>query len=237
MPERQTKENLKTVIESELQKLAVLWEQILAIAHDNGANMCACVRLINSILRKLVGIELPQTSLVEKPPNALEEQPSNDEEDEEEDESGHDEVDDSNDAEIVDDFCDEVDNLEKRDTTDEEDDEEFDLMLDSIQSVRCSAHTAQLAVWDVLTSYKPRLQKMNKLCIKMRHKEFRQLFTGYKVPLPPKVVETRWNVWYIVLSYLKALMTSPLYPVLLAQDATLGNPIFYLYSRTPLIRH
>lgn len=228
MVERQTKENLKAVIERELLEFGLIWAQILAIAHDNGANMCACVKLINAIIRALANMTLPQGCLVDKDfpesnqqadVEAYTEPDTDPDTDSEEDEVG-----DSGDEEILDDFCEGASGDFDAEDTATEDEEDFP--IDLVQSQRCGAHTAQLAVWDVLAKYKPRLQKINKICIKMRHKEFRQLFTGYKVPLPPKVVETRWNVWYLLLSYTASLMQTPLYPVLVAQDATLGEYSF-----------
>ena len=90
--------------------------------------------------------------------------------------------------------------------------------LDIMESVRCGAHTAQLAVWDVLREYKTRLSNINKLYLKMHNKANRQIFLFHKTALPPKVCETRWNIWYLLLRYLKELEGSPVLALLQNND-------------------
>ncbi|XP_055549065.1 uncharacterized protein LOC129732305 [Wyeomyia smithii] len=52
----------------------------------------------------------------------------------------------------------------------------------------------------------------------MYHKENRQLFNQHKIALPPKVCQTRWNVWYILMKYLKSLEGTPFLALLQNKD-------------------
>ncbi|XP_062538553.1 zinc finger BED domain-containing protein 4-like [Armigeres subalbatus] len=99
-----------------------------------------------------------------------------------------------------------------------DDDSEEPVILDSI---RCGAHTAQLVAYDVIKLHNKRLGQINKICQKMHHKTSRELFVLHKIALPPKVNETRWGVWFIVLRYLQVLRSKPFLATLQNHDSTL----------------
>lgn len=225
MIERQTKENLKDVMEHEFQKFGITHNQLLTVTHDNGANMVASVKLLKRFVDSNEGNNNCSIGSTVQKENALIEAHSatcsNDDAD-----SDYDDDDEEHDF-ICDGTEDDLDleaDLEP-DTSNcpyEIEDNE-DIEKNIIESTRCAAHTAQLAVWDVIKLYSSRLAKINKVCIKLRHKEFQHLFHVHKFPLPPKVVETRWNVWQIVLKYLLTLRESPFLSTLEKADASLGK--------------
>ena len=49
MNERQTQDNLVKIILQELSTFGLDIQQIFAVAHDNGANMCASVKLLKKL--------------------------------------------------------------------------------------------------------------------------------------------------------------------------------------------
>ncbi|XP_021694315.1 zinc finger BED domain-containing protein 4-like [Aedes aegypti] len=222
MIERQTKENLKAVMEHEFDKFKILRKQLLTVAHDNGANMVASVKLLKRLVDEGDDDHGPSVGSTVQKEKAMIDAYLNtcSNEDVEYD------LDDENEQPWIDEggemSADDLDTDSDHDINDvnEVEDEEI-IEMHLIESTRCAAHTAQLAVWDVLKQYKGRLAKINQVCIKMRHKEFQQLFHIHKYPLPPKVNETRWNVWYIVLKYLLDLRISPFLPTLEKTDASL----------------
>ncbi|XP_065081462.1 uncharacterized protein LOC135704027 [Ochlerotatus camptorhynchus] len=218
MIERQTKENLRKVLEEELQLIAVSLEQLLTVTHDNGANMLAAVRCLRALLKFCEESEDVPLSTVFRKDDSLQHYIDDGSASEAEDSDKEELVEDSGEADepISDDFSNGQGDAEF-DLQDEPDDIDVDLL----ESIRCGAHTAQLAVWDVIKPYKRRLNAINKSCIRMRHKQFQQFFRLHKVPLPPKVNETRWNVWYILLRYLRSLKDGPFLSVLQSQDSSL----------------
>lgn len=220
MIERQTKENLRKVLEEELQLIAVSLEQLLTVTHDNGANMLAAVRCLRALLKFCEESEDVPLSTVFRKDDSLQHYIDDGSASEAEDSDKEELVEDSGEADepISDDFSNGQGDAEF-DLQDEPDDIDVDLL----ESIRCGAHTAQLAVWDVIKPYKRRLNAINKSCIRMRHKQFQQFFRLHKVPLPPKVNETRWNVWYILLRYLRSLKDGPFLSVLQSQDSSLGK--------------
>lgn len=242
MSERQTKENLEKVIEEEMNVFKLEYKQILTVTSDNGNNMLAAVRY----MKHLMGASLEGESLATLLRKEYEILQSI---------RGDDEVDTVGDAVDVDltetdldtdgegcklellpeddDFAEKIPNSD--DTTPvEETLQDLEVELDILESVRCGAHTAQLAVWDVLREYKTRLSNINKMCLKMHHRANRQTLIFHKTPLPPKVCETRWNVWYLLLRYLKTLEGTPLLEILKTNDSEIGKCclfIFFIYIR------
>lgn len=221
MVERQTKENLQKVMEEELRLVGVSLEQVVTITHDNGANMIASVKCLKALLshRETEDGESLSTHFrcAEDTLQFLtESNDSSTDDDEIDDEDVHPDTA-GPDEPLSDDFV-EGDGSDDFSVDDSSEDEQMDLL----ESIRCGAHTAQLAVWDVIKPYKQRLNEINKICIKMRHKEFEKLFKCYKIPLPPKVNETRWNVWYLLLKYVQSLKDEPILTMLKSQNPTLG---------------
>ncbi|XP_062710729.1 zinc finger BED domain-containing protein 4-like [Aedes albopictus] len=223
MIERQTKENLKHVMDNEFQEFGIAKNQLLTVAHDNGANMVASVQLLKRLVDSNDDDQGPSVGAIVRKEKAMIDahvggcsSDINDDDLGDDDESSW--IKDGDEL-TTDDF--DADH-ELVDHAFQDDTDDNDLIeLDLIESTRCAAHTAQLAVWDVLKEYKGRLAMINKVCIKMRHKAFQQLFHMHKYPLPPKINETRWNVWYIVLKYLLDLRESPFLSILANTDASL----------------
>ncbi|XP_062554450.1 uncharacterized protein LOC134219662 [Armigeres subalbatus] len=244
MNERQTKENLSNVILEELNDLGLDINHIFAIAHDNGANMCASVKLLkalskpgsedeaalNSMLpaefelleqydreQSLLMPDEENLGLMSMLPAEFAEFDSDDAQEadvkvkeEHNKQSTTEQQEDTNDFEN-----------EKDGTSDilvNDDDSEEPVILDSI---RCGAHTAQLVAYDVIKLHNKRLGQINKICQKMHHKTSRELFVLHKIALPPKVNETRWGVWFIVLRYLQVLRSKPFLATLQNHDSTL----------------
>lgn len=218
MIERQTKENLAKVIVEELGTFGVDTDQIFAIAHDNGANMCASVKLLKSLSKPVSDEEAPLSNMLVNEFKLL-------------DEYGSDEYDCACSEEVTEetvqatvDENEEVDDFENGEDgspdilVNDDDIEEPEIM----NSIRCGAHTAQLVAYDVIKLYKTRLAKINKICLAMHHKVNRELFLLHRIPLPPKVNETRWGVWFILQRYLQILRTKPFLSTLQAHDPTLG---------------
>lgn len=225
MTERQTAINIKSVMEEELAKFGIDKKQILAITSDNGTNMLAAVRELKQILmskKNDVGVQLgsmipdqlallaaipgdePIEEEMEDGDDNIEDGLMNFEEDEEMDDFVVNETKPESDANIA------CSSMSHGNTDDDE--------IEVLQSIRCGAHTAQLAVWDVIKHYKKRLGNLNKKCIKMRHIANRKLFVLNKIPLPPKVNETRWNMWFVLLKYLLSIKESELLSMLENQD-------------------
>lgn len=224
MVERQTKENLQKVMEEELRLIDVNLQQVLTITHDNGANIIASVKCLKSLLsHRETDDHEPLSAIFQNEKSILQYM-------DKEDDKGCINTDDTeNDEEEANDFMGETDDPLSDDFVDGDGNDDFSLddtdeddQLDLLESIRCGAHTAQLAVWDVIKPYKRRLNTINKLCIRMRHKEFQHLFKCYKFPAPPKVNETRWNVWYLLLKYVVSLKEHPILAMLKNQDSTIG---------------
>lgn len=224
MTERQTAINVKNVMEIELGNFGIDENQVLAITSDNGANLLAAVRELKQILmskKNDVGIQLgsmipKQLALLAAIPGDV---PEDIEEMDDEFDDGEDDLMNLECEEEMDDYVaneTEPDSYASYDDTEDED-------LEILESIRCGAHTAQLAVWDVVKHYKKRLGNLNKKCIKMRHIANRKLFVLNKIPLPPKVNETRWNMWFVLLKYLQSIKDSELLSMLENQDKDISK--------------
>lgn len=238
MPERQTQENLQRVIDEEIKIFGIDYKQILAITSDNGQNILAAVRCmkrlmgdalegsLGSILRKEYSLIVNScTSENFQTPEQTEINSSDEEEDVPESELQM--------IQENDDFVEEPSNETRCDDILLEDDQDDQMInLDIMESVRCGAHTAQLAVWDVLREYKTRLSNINKKCLKMHNKANRQTFLFHKIALPPKVCETRWNVWYMLLRYLKELEGTPFLALVQNNDSDIGKNMFLFMKRS-----
>lgn len=223
MHERQTKENLAKVVLQELKTFGLEIEQIFVVAHDNGANMCASVPFLMSLSKPASEEEIPLSQILPAEFKTMAEYKS--------DELGeidrHDETIDEHEIEI------EPTTVEKEELDDFENGQNgtADIVvnddnteeLEILNSIRCGAHTLQLVAYDVLKLYKTRLAQINKICLAMHHKTNRELFVLHKIPLPPKVNETRWGVWFILQRYLQVLRTKPFLATLQSQDPSLGK--------------
>lgn len=229
MHERQTKENLAKVILQELNTFGIDIEQIFAVAHDNGANMCASVRLLKSLSHPVSCEEVSLSSMLPKEFKMLDEY---DHEDLLQTDSVEDTFNEETDDTETGDFTENIteQNEDQDDFVNGQDGTaDFSIYDDGIEefeflnSIRCGAHTAQLVANDVIKLYKSRLSRINKKCLAMHRKTNRELFILHKIPLPPKVTETRWGVWYILLRYLQVLGTKPFLAILQSQDPTLSK--------------
>nr|XP_029717939.1 uncharacterized protein LOC115260761 [Aedes albopictus] len=194
MIKRQTRENFRDVM---------VWSEnfrslVFHYTHDNGVNMVASDQLSKRLVDSSdddygpsVGSTVPkERAMIEAYLNTCTNEDIDHDLGDDDEQSWRCDGDDM----IADDF---YANLEEADDKHQNVDDSSEIIeMDLIESTRCAAHTAQLAVWDVLKQYKERLAKINKACIKMRHKVFQQLFHIHKYPLPPKVNENRWNVSY-----------------------------------------
>lgn len=239
MTERQTKENLKNIIEQEMASFGIDYKQVLAITSDNGQNMLATVLELKKCFGPAVTGSL--AVMLEKENAFLGTLAADDELDSdtvetEKDEDEQEHCDDVPECDLkteeeTDDFTEAQEAGDTNDNVYDEDDDDclFDDLLDILESVRCGAHTAQLAVWDVLRQYKTRMANINKKCLRMHHRKHRELFKFHKIALPPKVCETRWNVWYILLKYLKELEKSPMLGILKNSDPEIGKHSYFSY--------
>lgn len=89
----------------------------------------------------------------------------------------------------------------------EDQDEALEGMLSDMESViahtsvtiRCGAHTAQLAVADACKSHQTNIKKVTKVVNSFRNAKFKNFFdiSGGKYPLTP--VPTRWNSYYLMM--------------------------------------
>ncbi|XP_058827404.1 uncharacterized protein LOC131687342 [Topomyia yanbarensis] len=154
--ERQTKENLKLTIEEVMEQFGIAHQQLYSVVHDNGANMIATVKL----LRKMMETETTDESSMhnvlfdQSEVRTFFEDQNQDEcddidicEDSEEDQA---KCCDENDCDDIDDFCEGKDGEENTPEAKQNNEDKFgDLMREILDSTRCAAHTAQLAVWDV----------------------------------------------------------------------------------------
>lgn len=224
MVERATKENVKQILCDVMTEYGINIKQVLSVAHDNGQNMVASVKLLKKMVHPYE--EYPflkaERELLNEFATTHSETSESDEEECEELEP------DCIVNEINDDFEGGQQGTAEISAEDDDDEEMFD--VDLLDSTRCAVHTAQLAVWDVLKHYKTRMAAINKIGITMRHKLHRQLFTMHKVPLPPKVVETRWNIWYLLNKYFKDLKGHPILEMLKNQDSSIGKHYTYNVS-------
>lgn len=232
MSERQTKENLTRVIDEEIRSFGLEYKQILTITSDNGQNMLSTVLEMKKlfcpgITGSLASILSKENALLGLPNHAeadnhTEAAEDVKEEEEEDEENGEDIHEDEQDIfPENDDFTEGYEGDTDNSVTVTDDDDEF--TMDILESVRCGAHTAQLAVWDVLREYKTRLSNINKKCLRMHRRNNRQLFEFHKISLPPKACETRWNVWYLLLRYLKELEKNPFLSILKNNDPDIGK--------------
>ncbi|XP_062541821.1 uncharacterized protein LOC134209808 [Armigeres subalbatus] len=206
----QTASNLcQTMVEEVIQKFGILPEQILTIAHDNGANMVASVTSLrryikesspNLLTKELKAIDEVIATLSDRRlADMFEVDAANDEiiaaqDDEEIEEEPHKENEQEN----------HEDNTEQDDNDEDvrySDDEAYDVL--SITSTRCAAHTCQLAVWDVLKKYSKRIENIKKLCQKTRLVKYRTSFATHKAHLPPIPGQTRWNSVYLMVKALR----------------------------------
>lgn len=231
MTERQTKENIARVIEEELGVYGLDYKQILVITSDSGTNMLAAVRYLKQIMGDAVDVSLASLLRNEYAMIQSMRTPDTDiaDNDAEEIDGNEMDLDDENTSEQSMETLPETDDFNEEQigtsiVVEQPDDGDFN--MDILDSVRCGAHMEQLCVWDVLHEYKPRLSNINKICQKMHHKAHRQTFLLHKMPLPPKVCETRWNIWYLLLRYVKELEGSPFLEILKTNDKEIGN--YYL---------
>lgn len=179
MVEQQTQENLKRVIEEEMEIFGLDYKQILAVTHDNGANMLAAVRCMKRMMGKATEEFL--ASMLPRENALLCSTPADSESD-----SDSEEVDiDENEIKVLPENDDFTENYTKPKCGDAAPDDDH-IDLDLLESVRCGAHTAQLAVWDVLRDYKTRLSNINQKCQKMHRKANRKHFTFHKTAFPPE---------------------------------------------------
>lgn len=202
MVERATKENIQRILSNILEEYGISVEQVLSVAHDNGQNMVASVKLLKKLINTNDDTVADEPYCLKAEKELLDEFSENNSENatiEECDEINDESEENIEEIEFNDDFNDGQPGTGEINSNN--DDDENLINVDLLESTRCAVHTAQLAVWDVLKSYKPRMAAINKIGITMRHKLHRQLFTIHKVPLPPKVVETRWNIWYLLNMY------------------------------------
>ncbi|XP_058835212.1 chromatin-remodeling ATPase INO80 isoform X2 [Topomyia yanbarensis] len=165
MIERQTAENLRIVLEEEMSFVGIKYEQVIAVAHDNGANMLAAVKNLKMIMHCCQNNEdVPLCSILPDENVVLGNYDAKDDdyiESEDDDEQYSD--DDSDSSCFNDDFDTAYKTVEQLtgnaaaicDTSNDS-----DLVL--LESIRCGAHTAQLAVWDVIKPFKTRLHCINK---------------------------------------------------------------------------
>lgn len=204
---RQTKDNLKDVILDVLRAYGVELGQVYTIAHDNGSNMVATVKILKNMLQKC-NSENSSVSMIldneevrhifEKPDESYD--VTSDETQDEHDE-------------LTDEFSIASDNTAEEDdfTDGRQGEENFTTpgideipceIEEILDSTRCAAHTAQLAVWDVLKPYKERLAKIQKLVLKLRHREYQKCFHIHNAHLPPVANDTRWNGKFLMLKSL-----------------------------------
>ncbi|XP_023036980.1 uncharacterized protein LOC111519607 [Drosophila willistoni] len=80
-----------------------------------------------------------------------------------------------------------------------------DLKIYSIRSIKCAAHTLQLAVKDFFQrhEYASFINKARKIVTLLRTPAYRYLITEESLPQPILDVATRWNSTYSMLSQLK----------------------------------
>lgn len=91
------------------------------------------------------------------------------------------------------------------DDEDNSDDQQnnIETLLASIgNSVRCAAHTLQLAVHDVLKDYEGQLKSIVSVVKKLRLNRYRRLFSANLQKIPCLDVITRWNSSYIMIKCL-----------------------------------
>ncbi|XP_055522590.1 uncharacterized protein LOC129716778 [Wyeomyia smithii] len=205
--ESQTKEHLKALIEDVLNDYNVNLNKVYSITYDNGANMVASVNEIKKIFEaaeiKTYDSCFNEVDQVEENTFHYEEQPDDenifvssifDEEENLED-----------DDDVYDDFS----NGRDGETTTPEattmPDDNFDVtMVKILDSIRCAAHTAQLAVWDVVKPYGKRIFNIQKLVVKLRQQKYYKFIKLHEAHLPPLSNKTRWNSTFAML---KSLLT------------------------------
>ncbi|XP_055632773.1 uncharacterized protein LOC129773211 [Toxorhynchites rutilus septentrionalis] len=204
---RQTKENLTETLEYVLNQYGVKLNQIYSVAHDNGSNMVATVGLLKKMLEKPNLNNCPPINLLlanEEACGIFEhaDDTCNDTDDDDDNEavSKYQFCTPSNSALPANDFFD-----KNREETrfvapgEENDDYEFEGILDS---TRCAAHTAQLAVWDVIRPYKERIAKIQGIVVKLRNRKYHKCFKTHDAHLPPIANDTRWNGKYLMVASL-----------------------------------
>ncbi|XP_058811656.1 uncharacterized protein LOC131676542 [Topomyia yanbarensis] len=203
--ERQTKEHLKSLIEDVLSDFGVTLSQVYSVTHDNGANMVASV---SEMKKSLESSNIELSSLVD---GYIE--------------GANDERNDVADID-VEQTDEQIETGDVEETEDENDDfingkdggndtveasqvvDPFDVSMQQIlDSVRCSAHTAQLAVLDVIKPYEKRIVKIQKLVIKLRQREYLKFVRQHDANLPPISNKIRWNSTYLMLKCLQKQKT------------------------------
>ncbi|XP_029725293.2 uncharacterized protein LOC115265169 [Aedes albopictus] len=200
--ERQTKEHLKSLMEEVLSKFGVKLNQVYSVTHDNGANMVASVTEMKKSL-ELSNIELStlvDTSCFDD--NCEDDKDLSDTDDDDWQAYQNEPADsDSESDDANDDFNHGKEGDELRENTPEAD--PFDNSMQHVLgSVRCAAHTAQLAVWDVLKTYDKRIKQIQKLVVKLRQREYYKFAKQHDAHLPPISNRTRWNSTYLMLKSL-----------------------------------
>ncbi|XP_065094621.1 uncharacterized protein LOC135715150 [Ochlerotatus camptorhynchus] len=194
--ERQTKEHLKKLIEDVLSDFGVKLQQVYSVTHDNGANMVASVgeikKMFESAHIKVYDTYLDNASQIDDDTSDSEDQRMDESIDE--DDNSDDENDDFVNGKDGDNVISEAIPVA---------DDSFDVnMSDILGSVRCAAHTAQLAVWDVVKPYEKRISKIQKLVVKMRQREYYKFTKLHDAYLPPLSNKTRWNSTFVMLNSL-----------------------------------
>ncbi|XP_058456877.1 uncharacterized protein LOC131434241 [Malaya genurostris] len=203
MHSRQTKENLKDVIMNTLAEYSVDMKQVYSIAHDNGSNMVATVKVLKEMLEKS-SLENPSINLLvaNEEVRYIFELP-----DEMQNAESFESIEIDNCSTTSDDTvqCDDFSEDKQEETKfilSNIDDGECWRMEEILDSTRCAAHTAQLAVWDVVKPYQERITKIQKIVVKLRHREYQKIFKIHNAHLPPIANDTRWNSKYLMLSSL-----------------------------------
>lgn len=186
-------------MEEVLKDFGVELSKLYSVTHDNGANMVASVRELKKSL-KSSDIELSSLVDICFDDAAEEQYDTSDDEDEHCDEqmveACNAELDIEEDEN--DDFANGKDG-ENDKTVEASPDTEY---CEILGSVRCAAHTAQLAVWDVAKPYEKRVAKIQKLVIKLRQREYYKFIKEHDAHLPPYSNKTRWNSTYLMLKSL-----------------------------------
>ncbi|XP_062556825.1 uncharacterized protein LOC134221653 [Armigeres subalbatus] len=199
--ERQTKENLQLLTAEVLGGFGLLLNDVYAVTHDNGANMVA------SVAEMKKSLEHANIDLNELVDHCFEDC----EENVDPCDTGHDgdDPDDQNEVEDAETESDDEDDdfnpgkSKQLEETPPVPSDSFDASMQHVLgSVRCAAHTAQLAVWDVIKPYEKRIRKIQKLVIKLRQREYSKFVKQHGAHLPPISNKTRWNSTFLMLKSL-----------------------------------
>lgn len=163
MISKQTKENLSRVVLQVLDDFGLSIDQIFAVAHDNGANMCASVPLLISLSKPVSEEEVSLSNMLPDEFDLINEYKRDNHQEVDDSEETENEIDTTNretEKQSSDDFDEEetADNQSFEDTTEE---------LEILNSIRYGAHTAQLVAYDIIKLHKTRLAHINKICLTM----------------------------------------------------------------------